>query len=100
MPAESSRLFHRVGKRDRWFVAIAAGAAIAAAPAAVVFGGQGSSGLPAGCVSRIEPGFMGGQTHTFCGADAVEFCRSQAASGGSVPADCKRTDFVAEPAQP
>lgn len=100
MPAESERLRRRVRTRDRWFLGLAAAAAVAAAPAGVLLSRHESAAGPGPrCVSTIRAGFMGGETHTYCGADAVAFCRAQATLR-SPAADCIEQSFLADPARP
>ena len=89
MPAESKRLFHRIGARDRRFLALAASAVVIGTPAAVVLGGT-SSGADPNCVTTIRAGFMGGQTYTYCGAKGVAFCHSSASADEGVAAKCER----------
>jgi hypothetical protein len=89
MPAESTRLARRVRRRDRVFVAVVAGAALVGTPAAIVLADR-SSDPPAGCVSVLRPGFMGGQTTTWCGKQAVEICRSRGAKDAELGKACRR----------
>ncbi|HEY2072814.1 MAG TPA: hypothetical protein VGG88_04490 [Gaiellaceae bacterium] len=64
MPAESERLRRRVQPRDRWFIGLAA---IAAAASTAGFAlTSHHQPPPAGCVSTIVVGFMGGETHVTC----------------------------------
>lgn len=65
MPAESARLRRRLDARDRRFVAVVVAAVALATPAAIVLAERGP-GPPAGCVRRLERGFMGAQTVTTC----------------------------------
>lgn len=101
MPAESARLLRRIGRRDRWFVAIIAGGALAATPAAILLSDSGAPGSAgAGCVSAIVPGFMGGETHVYCGAEARAFCRSEVARGGETATACREEVLAADSARP
>lgn len=53
-----------------------AGGLAVGTPAAILLSDSGSPALRgSGCVATIEAGFMGGQTHRYCGAAAVTFCR-------------------------
>jgi hypothetical protein len=89
MPAESTRLARRIRRRDRVFVALVTGAALVGTPVAIVLADRGS-GTPAGCVSVLRPGFMGGQTTTWCGKQAAEVCRSQGAKDSDLGKACRR----------
>jgi hypothetical protein len=64
LPTESARLRRRVRPRDLWFIGVVSGS-----------GSTDPRSSGGGCVSTIEAGFMGGQTHRYCGAAAVTFCR-------------------------
>ena len=97
MPTESRRLLHRVGIRDRRFLAVVAGAAAIATPVAVVFSGSHPS---SGCVTTTRAGFMGAQTYRYCGAAAVVACRTQAARDPSLAASCRRESVGAEALRP
>jgi hypothetical protein len=100
MPAESERLRRRVRPRDRWFLGVVAATAVAAAPAAALLSRhETATGRDSSCVTTIRAGFMGGETHAYCGADAVAFCRAQAALP-SPAADCRKQELLADPAQP
>jgi hypothetical protein len=94
MPAESTRLSRRVRGRDRAFVALVAGAALVGTPVAIVLSGR-SSDPPAGCVSVLRPGFMGGQTTTWCGKQAVSICRDVGASDAELGKACRREGLAA-----
>jgi len=100
VPAESARLFRRVRRRDRWFVALAAGGVLVATPPAVLLSGRSGSDPGVGCVTTIVPGFMGGYTHTICGTAAVRFCHSHAARSGDVAAACRERVLAADATQP
>jgi hypothetical protein len=89
VPSESERLHRRVGRRDRWFVGIVALATAVGTPLAIVLVGHGSA-APAGCVRTLEPGFMGGQTGTYCGKRAAAVCRARADADASLAAQCRR----------
>jgi len=101
VPAESSRLLRRIRRRDRWFVALAAGGVLVATPPAVLLSGRSSAPGPgAGCITTIVTGFMGGETHTYCGADADAFCRSPAGHRGAAATDCRQWVLAADSSQP
>lgn len=99
MPAESTRLYRRVRRRDRWFVGAVVGAALVCTPVAVVLAGR-DSGPPSGCVTTLRAGFMGGQTTTYCGARAVAICRQEGGSDASLAAACRREGLAVGPASP
>lgn len=91
MPAESARLFRRIRPRDRWFVGLVVAATAVGTPVAIVASARSDSpNLAPGCVSRIEAGFMGGQTALYCGKKAIAVCREDAASDSSLAAVCRR----------
>jgi hypothetical protein len=92
MPAESARLFKRLGVRDRWFVGLATAAVVVGTPLAIVFGANTSPHVPAGCVTTIVPHLTGGATRTYCGAAAVEFCRRSQAKGAGPAAQCAKLE--------
>jgi hypothetical protein len=89
MPAESIRLHRQVRPRDRWFVGVVVAATLAVTPVAVIATEHGPS-RPAGCVTTLRAGFMGGQTGTFCGAKAAAVCRREGASDASLAAECRQ----------
>jgi hypothetical protein len=89
MPAESTRLYRRIRPRDRWFVGVVVAATAIGTPIAVVLSAHGSK-LEPGCVSTLRQGFMGGQTTTYCGEQAVAVCRTQAADDHSLASLCRR----------
>lgn len=93
MPAESRRLRRRVRSRDRWFLAAAACVAVVGTPVAIVLTSSSGAGDRAGCVSRIEAGFMGGQTRTVCGARAAALCHAARRDAG-LAAECRRAGFT------
>jgi hypothetical protein len=70
MPAESARLRRRLGQWDRRFIGIVVAAVALAASAGVLLAQRGST-TPPGCVRRLEPGVMGGQTVTKCRGSAA-----------------------------
>jgi hypothetical protein len=79
------------------FVAVVAGAALVGTPVAIVLADR-SSDPPAGCVSVLRPGFMGGQTTTWCGKQAVEICRGEAPRDATLAKACRREGLaVGEP---
>jgi hypothetical protein len=78
MPAEAIRLQRRLASRDRWFIAILIAAALVGGVAAIVagrIGGGSSAARAAGCVSVTRASWMGSATLSYCGADAVAYCR-------------------------
>lgn len=90
MPAESARLYRRIRPRDRWFVGAVLAATAIGTPIGIVAAAHSGPTLAPGCVSRLETGFMGGQTATYCGKRAVAVCRDEAAPGSSFAALCRR----------
>jgi hypothetical protein len=93
VPAESTRLQRRLRARDRWFVGVVAGAAVIGTPIAVVAVGHGAA-PPPGCVTTLRPGFMGGQTGTYCGKRAAAICRREGAGDASLASACRREGFA------
>jgi hypothetical protein len=78
VPAEAGRLHHRLGTRDRWFIAILVVAMLIGAVATILAaqaGGGSSLARRSGCVSVKRASWMGGATLSFCGGDAVTYCR-------------------------
>jgi hypothetical protein len=94
MPAESARLFRRVRPRDRLFVGVVLAATAIGAPIGIVVSSHSGAALAPGCVSRIEPGFMGGQTATYCGKRAATVCRDEATPASSLGALCRKQGFA------
>ncbi len=70
-------------------MALVAGAALVGAPVAIVLSDR-SSDPPAGCVSVLRPGFMGGQTTTWCGKQAVSICRREGTADAELGKACRR----------
>jgi hypothetical protein len=99
VPAESSRLRRRIRRRDRWFIAVVACAVLCATAAAVVLSGSPAT-RDGSCVSLIRPGFMGGQTVTYCGARAVSFCRTRRPGDTAAASACLKQGYAADRAQP
>ena len=99
MPAESSRLFRQVRPRDRWFVGVVAAATVAIAPVAVLVTGHGPT-RPAGCVTTLRAGFMGGQTGTYCGARAAAVCLQEGGGDSSLAAECRQEGLAIGAAPP
>ena len=78
MPAEAIRLQRRLGARDRWFITILVAATLIATIATIAIGRVGDdspAASGAGCVSVDRASWMGQATLSYCGADAVTFCR-------------------------
>jgi hypothetical protein len=78
MPAEAIRLQRRLAPRDRWFIAILVAATLIGGVLAVVaggIGGESSAASGAGCVTVTRASWMGSATLSYCGADAVTYCR-------------------------
>ena len=91
MPTESRRFQRRIGARDRWFLGLLACALLLCAVGAFVLMGDGSSSsADARCVSTQRPGFMGAATYTYCGKDAVAFCRRSTADDPELASECAR----------
>lgn len=78
MPAEAIRLQRRLAPRDRWFIAILVAATLIGGVLAAVadgIGGGSSAASGAGCVTVTRASWMGSATLSYCGADAVTYCR-------------------------
>jgi hypothetical protein len=78
VPAEAGRLHHRLGTRDRWFIAILVVATLIGGVATVVAGQVGGGSAHAGragCVSVKRASWMGSATLSYCGAEARTYCR-------------------------
>jgi hypothetical protein len=78
VPAEAIRLQRRLGARDRLFIAILAAATLIGAIAAIAIGRSGDDSPAAsatGCVKVTRASWMGSATLSYCGADAVTYCR-------------------------
>jgi hypothetical protein len=78
MPAEAIRLQRRLGARDRWFIALLAGAILIGTFATIVIGRVGTDSpakVGSGCVALSRASWMGSATIRYCGADAVTYCR-------------------------
>jgi hypothetical protein len=78
VPAETIRLQRRLGARDRWFIAILVAATLVATVATVAAGRVGDNPAAAsrtGCVSVTRASWMGSATLSYCGAEAVGYCR-------------------------
>jgi hypothetical protein len=79
VPAEAIRLQRRLSTRDRLFIAILAAATLLGAIAAIAFGESGDDSPAArevGCVSVTRASWMGSATLSYCGRDAVAYCRT------------------------
>jgi hypothetical protein len=91
VPAESGRFQRRIGVRDRWFLGLlAVGLLLCAVGAFVLMSDGSSSSADTRCVSTRRPGFMGAATYTYCGRDAVAFCRRSAAGDPRLASQCAR----------
>jgi hypothetical protein len=77
VPAEAVRLQHRLGGRDRWFIAILVAATLVGAIAtfAIERMSDSTAATGAGCISVSRASWMGNATLRYCGADAVTYCR-------------------------
>ena len=73
---------------------VVAAATAIGTPVAVVMASR-SPTLAAGCVSTLRPGFMGGQTTTYCGKQAVVVCRARGAGDEALAAACRREGLAA-----
>ncbi len=79
MPAEAIRLQRRLSTRDRLFIAILAVATLLGAIAVVAIGqigGDAPAASGAGCIKVTRASWMGSATLSYCGADAVAYCRT------------------------
>jgi hypothetical protein len=78
VPAEAIRLQRRLGTRDRLFIAILAAATVIGSIAAIAIGhigGDSPAASGTGCVTVTRASWMGSATLSYCGADAVAYCR-------------------------
>jgi hypothetical protein len=78
VPADAIRLQRRLAARDRWFITILVAATLIATVAAIVAGGVGGDSTAAsraGCVRVTRASWMGSATLSYCGVDAVGYCR-------------------------
>jgi phosphatidylserine synthase len=64
MPAETERLRRRLQSRDRWFIGIAAVAAVVVTAVFLLLAHRQT--IPEGCTTEIVAGFTGGETHLVC----------------------------------
>ncbi|HVS86171.1 MAG TPA: hypothetical protein VHD91_11110 [Gaiellaceae bacterium] len=78
------------------FVGLVAAAVLAAAPVGVVLSERGH-GLATGCVSTLQAGFMGGQTVTYCGKQAIAACLGLASADQALAAACRRQRLAVGP---
>jgi hypothetical protein len=98
VPAESKRLYRRIGRRDRWFLALLLVAALVATPAAVVLLQNDSArGADDRCVTVMRASIMGGATYKYCGASAVVACRQFAGEHKALAARCEALGFMRRP---
>jgi hypothetical protein len=78
VPAEAIRLQRRLGVRDRLFIAILVAATVLGAVAVIVLGnlgGASSASSSGGCVKVTRASWMGSANLSYCGAEAVTYCR-------------------------
>jgi len=98
VPAESERLYRRVSRRDRWFLALLLVAALVATPAAVVLLQNNSArGANDRCVTVMRASIMGGATYKYCGSRAVGACRQFAGEHKALAARCEELGFMPRP---
>jgi hypothetical protein len=98
MPAEAARLRHRMRRRDRWFLAsLATAAVLGTLPAVVLAGRSGRSEPRASCIETTRAWIMGAITIKKCGADAVSYCRQTAREDAAIAAKCERLGVSAAP---
>ena len=99
MPAESHRLTRRLGRRDRWFIALSAAVAVVAVVAILVgTRGSGSSARDGSrCVVVESAGFMGAVHTRYCGTRATRVCRTRASHEDELPAQCAKLDRALRP---
>ena len=90
MPAESERLRRRMRGRDRWFLGLVAGAALAGIVAALVLSRHDGASQDAGCVVYSHPNFTGGATYRYCGREAAAFCRRTVVTQAQLASQCER----------
>jgi hypothetical protein len=89
VPAESERLRRRLSRRDLWFLAALAAAALLAVVAGLLAAGHARARV-GGCVEFSHPNFTGGATYRYCGAQALSFCRRDPAPAPPLVAQCAR----------
>jgi hypothetical protein len=102
VPTEAIRLHRRLGTRDRWFLAILVSATLIGALATIVAAqasGGSSDARRAGCVSVTRASWTGSATLSYCGADAVAYCRTTgigqfAAGHAESIAACRRAKLL------
>jgi hypothetical protein len=89
VPAESARLSWRLSRRDWWFMGVIAAVAVVITLASIAFtGGGGAPAAEKGCFSLERASIMGAATTTYCGATAVEFCRTAPAGDHEIAEKC------------
>jgi hypothetical protein len=89
VPAESARFTWRLSRRDWWFMGVIAVVAVVITLASIAFtGGNGQPGAEKGCFSLERASIMGAATTTYCGATAVEFCRTAPAGDREIAEKC------------
>jgi hypothetical protein len=94
VPAESERLRHRLGSRDRLFLGLAAIGTVAGIVIAFLISHPGSN---AGCVLYNHPNFTGGATYRYCGPKAAAFCRRAGPGDAGIAAQCGRLGLAIRP---
>lgn len=98
MPAEARRFQHRLGTRDRRFLALLACAAAAGTSAAVLLGGHDArSTTAARCVTTTRAHVMGAATFRYCDEDAAVYCRSAAGTDERIAAQCEALGLPTRP---
>jgi hypothetical protein len=90
MPAESSRFTRRLGRRDRWFMLLAAIVTVAVVVGILIDGRGPSTRSATRCVGVQSAGFMGGVLNEYCDARATALCRSDAGRTSDLPVQCAR----------
>jgi hypothetical protein len=90
MPAEAHRYTWRLGRRDRWFMLLAAIVTVAVVVGILIDGRESSTRSATRCVSTRTAGFMGGVLNLYCNRRATALCRSAAGRTSDLPAQCAR----------
>ena len=93
MPAEAHRFTHRLGARDRRFLAVFACAALLGAIAVgLLLQGHNETLTPPGghCVVEARASIMGGANYTYCGKKADFECAHPATTSSSFAEQCRR----------
>jgi hypothetical protein len=89
VPAEATRLHHRLSGRDRGLIGFAlAGTLVASVAMLATVNSDGSTHERAGCVVADVAGVMGSNRVNGCGKQALQFCHVYAAQYATVARQC------------